>query len=262
MSRKRNIRLLIAFDGGGYGGWQRQKNCLTIQEVLEKSLGIITNEPITVTGAGRTDAGVHAEGMNANFHTSSSIPLPGLLKGLNSMLPPDIRLLDVVDTDPDFHSRFNARGKTYRYDFFNGPIQAPHERFYRVHVPKVSRLEPINECLELLLGTHDFSSFEACGSRDKNITTGKGAVRTLFEARLEQIGPTPAHFSFFFTGDGFLRHMVRNMVGTLFEVGKSKLDSRQFAEIMAARDRNLAGPTAPALGLFLVKVYYDNEEGQ
>ena len=254
--------MLIAFDGSAYGGWQRQKNCLTIQEVLETSLGVITREPITVTGAGRTDAGVHAEGMNANFHTRSSIPLSGLLKGLNSMLPHDIRVLDVTDIDSDFHSRFNASGKTYRYDFFNGPIQCPHERLYRVHVPKVTRLEPVIECLEQLRGTHDFSSFEASGSRDKNITTGKGPVRTLFEARLEQLGPTPAHFSLYFTGDGFLRHMVRNMVGTLFEVGKGKLTPQDFASVLSGRDRSLAGPTAPAHGLFLVKVYYDHGELQ
>ena len=258
MSPVRNIRLVIAYDGGHYGGWQRQKNRLAIQEVLEKALSTITAEPIQLTGAGRTDAGVHALGMNANFHTSSTISLGGLLRGLNSMLPLDIRILHTAVMPDDFHCRYSARGKTYRYDFYNGPIQLPYERLYRVHVPRVIYPEAMEQCLETILGTHDFSSFEATGSRDMTLTTGKGAVRTLFEARLQQ-SDSPHHFSFYFSGNGFLRYMVRNIVGTLFEAGKGKLTADAFSTILNGHDRSLAGPTAPPYGLFLMAVNYNEQ---
>jgi len=253
----RNIRLIIAYDGSNYSGWQRQKNDRTIQETLETALSTITRETVILHGAGRTDAGVHALGMNANFHTHSTITLYGLLKGLNSMLPHDIRILHSAVMDEDFHSRYNAKGKIYRYDFYTGHIQSPHERLYRVHMPRVTYLEPVRGCLEFIQGCHDFSSFEASGSRDKTIISGKGAVRTLFKAELESSEISPDHYSFIFSGNGFLRHMVRNIVGTLFESGKGKLTPEEFRDIIACRNRSFAGPTAPAHGLFLVSVNYN-----
>ncbi|WP_446011542.1 tRNA pseudouridine(38-40) synthase TruA [Candidatus Electrothrix sp.] len=255
--QQRNIRLLIAYDGTNFCGWQRQCNGPTIQEALEKKLGIITQESVQINGAGRTDAGVHALGMVANFITTAPMPASAFGKALNSMLPKDIRILDAVDVSPDFHARFSAQGKSYRYDIFTGPLQLPAERLYRTHFPCSFQPERLQASLNLLIGTHDFSSFEAVGSRDRSRTTGRGAVRTLFHTQCLVDPARPEHFSFCFSGDGFLRHMVRNLVGTLLWVGIGRLSTDQFAAILGARDRKKAAPTAPACGLFLEKVYYD-----
>lgn len=253
---RRNIRLLIAYDGTVFCGWQRQKNELSIQGLLEEKLGIITKETVEVNGAGRTDAGVHAEGMTTNFRTGATMPPHAFLKALNSLLPKDIRILDASDAPPDFHARFDAAGKTYRYDFFTGSIQNPSERLFRTHVPKPFVLDRVLPCLKHLIGSHDFSSFEAVGSRDRSKISGRGAVRTLFRTECTNHADHPEYFSFYFTGDGFLRHMVRNLVGTLFLVGCNRITSEEFLAIFASRDRKLSGPTAPAHGLFLEQVHY------
>ncbi len=255
--QQRNIRLLIAYDGTNFCGWQRQRNGPTIQEALEKKLGIITQETIQIHGAGRTDAGVHALGMVAHFTTTGTMPASAFVKGPNSMLPKDIRILDAVDVPPDFHARFSAQGKTYRYDFFTGPLQLPAERLYRTHLPCSFQPENVQASLDLLVGTHDFVSFEAVGSRDRSRTTGRGAVRTLSQAQCLADPARSEHFSFHFSGDGFLRHMVRNLVGTLLWVGTGRLTTDQFAAILAAKDREQAAPTAPACGLFLERVHYE-----
>ncbi|RUM34004.1 MAG: tRNA pseudouridine(38-40) synthase TruA [Desulfobulbus sp.] len=255
MSQK-NIRLLISFDGTQYCGWQRQKNGPTIQGILEKKIQVITREPSTVNGAGRTDAGVHALGMVANFLTYSRMEAEVFQKALNSMLPKDIRILQSMEVSADFHARYNSTGKTYRYNFFTGTLQPPHERLYRTHTPQSFALNRVESCLEMLIGSHDFSSFEASGSRDPSRIGGRGAVRTL-QTAICQKQPAQEHsYSFLFTGDGFLRHMVRNIVGTLFLVGAKRISPSQFKTILAAKDRQQAGPTAPACGLFLEKVHY------
>jgi tRNA pseudouridine38-40 synthase len=254
--QQRNIRLVIAYDGTNFCGWQRQQNGPTIQEALEKKLGIITQEAIQVNGAGRTDAGVHALGMVANFTTTATMPAAAFSKALNSMLPKDIRILKAEEVALDFHARFSAQGKRYRYDFFTGVLQFPLERLYRTHFPFFFQPERLQGSLDLLIGTHDFSSFEAVGSRDRTRTTGRGAVRTLHQAQCAIDLSQPEHFSLFFSGDGFLRHMVRNLVGTLLWVGSGRLTTEQFAAILAAKDRKKAAPTAPACGLFLEKVHY------
>lgn len=255
---KRNIKLSIAFDGSSYNGWQRQKNARTIQGVLEDCLQKMTRENVTLYGAGRTDAGVHALCMVSHFITSTKIPVSGFVNGLNSMLPTDIRVLNASQEKLDFHSRFQATAKTYRYDFFTGAVQLPIERLYCAHFPGQFDLEKIKLCLQLLIGPQDFSSFEGSGSRDPNIKGGKGSVRNLFQADCRQISNSPEHWSFLFTGDGFLRHMVRNLVGTLIEVGMGKRSLHDFKNIIAAKDRSMAGPTAPARGLFLVLVHYSD----
>lgn len=255
--QQRNIRLVIAYDGTNFCGWQRQRNGPTIQEALEKKLSIITQERMQINGAGRTDAGVHALGMVAHFITTATMPASAFVKALNSMLPKDIRILDAVDVPPDFHARFSAQGKTYRYDFFTGPLQLPAERLYRTHFPCSFDCDRLHPSLDLLMSTHDFSSFEAVGSRDRTLTTGRGAVRTLFQAQCLVDPARPEHFSFRFAGDGFLRYMVRNLVGTLLRVGTGRLSTEQFQAILAAKDRERAAPTAPACGLFLEKVHYE-----
>jgi len=254
---RKNIRLLIAYDGTNYSGWQRQKNGTTIQGLLEEKISVITNDQTVVNGAGRTDAGVHALGMAASFHTDSGMTGQDFQRALNSMLPTDIRILDASETETGFHARFDATSKTYRYDFFCGPVQPPTERLYRTHVQHPFNMDKVRPCLEFLIGSHDFTSFEASGSRDLSRTGGRGAVRTLFTAEGRVDPSRPQYYSFRFRGDGFLRHMVRNLVGTLYLVGSGRMDLKAFQSVLHKKNRDLAGPTAPACGLFLEQVHYE-----
>ena len=250
----RNIKLLIAFDGTHYNGWQRQQHDVTIQGEIESQLARMTGKYPALHGAGRTDAGVHAEGMVANFHTESMISCPTLCKGLNSLLPGAIRILEVQKVPLDFHARFSAKGKHYLYHLHTGPVQMPAERLYSLHYPAKLNEQAISACLEMLTGTHDFASFENSGSRDKNQTTGRGSIRTLSSAEFLKSGQN--NYSFSFIGDGFLRQMVRNLVGTLLEVGRNKRTANDFIAILLAKDRNKGGSTAPAHGLTLQEVLY------
>ncbi|MCL7487676.1 MAG: tRNA pseudouridine(38-40) synthase TruA [Desulfobulbaceae bacterium] len=254
--RPRNIRLLIAYDGSGYSGWQRQQNAPTIQGTIEDRLAVMTTSGITLHGAGRTDAGVHATGMVANFVTTSSIPCAGFMDGLNSMLPKDIRILDVDEMEKDFHSRYNAAGKTYSYTFFTGAVLLPTERLYTAHFRGGLDETMVEQALKHIRGTQDFTSFEAAGSRDVNIPGGRGAVRTLFQATLSRSPAKTDTWVFSFTGDGFLRHMVRNLVGTLMEVGSGRMSSAEFKTVLHSCNRDNAGPTAPSCGLVLNMVHY------
>ncbi len=252
----RTIRLLIAYDGSSYQGWQRQSRGVTVQGELEKRLTLLCAEPISLHGAGRTDAGVHALGMVAHFHTTTHIPVLAFFRGLNSLLPRDIRILGAETAPFDFHSRYNALGKTYRYDFFTGAVQLPSARLYRAHFPGTFNPDRLASVLELLIGTHDFSSFERTGSRDRNAVGGRGPIRTLMHVGcFPQLG-CPDCWSLRLTGDGFLRQMVRNIAGTLIDIGQGKRPPEELAAILAAHDRQYASPTAPACGLFLEKIYY------
>lgn len=257
----RNIRLLLAFDGTAYHGWQRQSSDPTIQGEIEACLARMTGTAVTLHGAGRTDAGVHALGMVANFRTGTDIPCSGLVRGLNSMLAPDIRILDAIEAPSAFHSRFSACGKTYAYSLCTAPIQLPTRRLYATHVPRPLAAEQIRAALARIIGTHDFSSFEGTGSRDRDLDAQdddrRGAIRTLYHAEFLRLAAQPDGWVFRFTGDGFLRHMVRNLVGTLLLVGRGKLTPENFADILARRDRTLAGATAPAHGLALEQVHYE-----
>lgn len=250
----RNLKLTISFDGADYSGWQRQKNAVTIQGELEKALSRICNRQITLHGAGRTDAGVHALAMVANFETSSEIAPEEFQKALNSILPFAIRILAIEEMDAAFHSRFSAFSKAYFYNIETAAIQSPINRLYAVHIPQKLSIDTIELCLNILTGTHDFASFEASGSRDKSITTGRGSVRTLHRATFLKTGDTSYRFEF--SGDGFLRHMVRNIVGTLLDAGKGRTTVAEFKAILAVKDRASAGVTAPAHGLFLKQIYY------
>lgn len=256
MSDPRNIMLVIAYDGTDFCGWQRQAVGSTIQGALEEALATMTSEDVSLQGAGRTDAGVHALAMAANFFTGTNIPCAGFLKGLNSMLPPAIRILKAEEAAAYFHARRSALAKTYSYNVFCGPVQLPSERLYAVQVYARLDTEAMAAGLEYLLGEQDFSSFEAAGSRDLLLENGRGAVRTILEAQLKISGPQQDRLRFVIKGDGFLRHMVRNIVGTLLEVGKGRFPAAEIKNILAARDRDAAGPTAPAHGLFLMKVHY------
>jgi tRNA pseudouridine38-40 synthase len=250
----RNIKLLIAYDGTGFGGWQKQKNAATIQGEIERRLAIMTAGPVTLLGAGRTDAGVHALGMVANFHTDTTIPCRAFLKGLNSLLPPSIRILSAEDVADDFHARFSTKAKTYIYTIFTGPVLLPAERFTVYHIPFPLRFDLISECLEILTGTHDFACFEMTGSRDMCRQGGRGSTRTILAASLNDSGDH--HFQFSITGDGFLRQMVRIMIGTILEVGKGRMSIEDLRHTLQSRDRMQAGPPAPAHGLTLLEIFY------
>ncbi len=252
--RKRRIKLLISYDGTNYSGWQRQKHDSTIQGEIEKCLAIMTRDEIFLHGAGRTDGGVHAETMVAHFDCHSTISDADFMRGLNSMLPGAIRISHAITCDTSFHSRFSATGKRYHYVIFQGKVQPPHSRLYAVHVTSKLLLEPINECLKAIQGTHDFASFENSGSRDKSITNGRGAVRTIYKATLHST--MPGQLVLEFIGDGFLKNMVRNLVGTILDVGRGKITVEEFKAILEAKNRSMGGATAPAHGLFLKEVFY------
>lgn len=251
----RNIKLVLAYDGTDYAGWQRQVGQLSIQQVVEEAIARLTQAQVNLHAAGRTDAGVHAEGMAANFQTESAISLSGLLNGLNSMLPAAIRVLAAENVARDFHARYNATGKVYVYTFMATEIMPPCALRYAVQVRVPFAGEAVRLCLPMLVGTHDFSSFETAGSRDLTNSRGRGAVRTIFVADLAEEADS-AVYRLTISGDGFLRHMVRNIVGTLFAVGRGRLTPLDFQEIVAARDRSQAGTTAPAKGLTLKTVLY------
>lgn len=253
----RTLMLRLAFDGTDFAGWQRQKNEPSIQGEVEARLVRMTGADVTLHGAGRTDAGVHALAMTASFATASAIPCEGLLRGLNSLLPPAIRVLAVAEMAPDFHARFSARGKSYLYHLSSGGVGIPTRRLYSWHVPHRLDLPAMRHCLNQLVGTHDFRAFEAAGSRDPDQQGGRGAVRTIFRAELSgEAAEATMAISIELAGDGFLRHMVRNIVGTLLEVGLGRMSPNDFAAVLAGGDRAAAGPTAPARGLFLKEVYY------
>jgi len=251
----RRLKLLISYDGTSYSGWQRQSHDVTIQGEIERNLSRMTGEDIFLHGAGRTDRGVHARGMVAHFDTISSISCGVFKNGLNSLLPGAIRIHEVIEVEKDFHARFSALQKTYSYLVYTGDVQPPDIRLYSLHRSKQLDIRLMKECIALIIGTHDFSSFENSGSRDKDYPFGRGATRTIFHAEIEESQDTQV-LTFTFTGDGFLRNMVRNLVGTLLEVGRGKVSVYEFEQILLAKNRSAAGPTAPSHGLFLQKVHY------
>lgn len=254
----RTIKLVLAYDGTDYAGWQRQVPARgkTIQGEVESAIHRLLGASVTLYGAGRTDAGVHARGMTAHFQTESDIPLQGMQRGVNCMLPRDIRVMSVENVANDFHARYNASGKRYVYSFWVGETMPPLLLRYAAPVRPPLVIETMRQCLPFLIGSHDFASFEATGSRDQSSEQGRGSVRTIHHAGLEADPVEPGLYHLTVSGDGFLRHMVRNIVGTLFEAGRGRISPDHFAVIIEARQRALAGPTAPACGLVLEEVYY------
>lgn len=243
----RNIRLLLEYDGARFHGWQRQKNALTVQEVLEAALGKLTGEAVKVIGSGRTDAGVHARGQVANFHTASGIPLKAFHGGLNSMLPYTIAVLEAAEASPDFHARKSARAKTYEYRILNRPSRSPLYHHYAWWLGDPLDLKAMDLSAQALMGRHDFTAFQASGSGVKN------PVRGVFTAQWRQV---ENWLVFSITANGFLRGMVRSLVGTMVEVGRGKFPPEHLREVLKNRDRRRAGPTAPPQGLYLVAVVY------
>ena len=246
----KNIKLTVAYDGSVYHGWQRQKNALTVQQVLEEKISLMVESSVILTGSGRTDAGVHALGQVCNFFHNSKIKEEDMIKGLNAILPDDIFIKDAVEVPESFHSRYSATAKTYNYVILNRCEPDIFQRNYLWHIKKTLDIDSMKYCLAKIEGSFDFSSFMASGSKLQNNT-----VRTMFMAKLNLCDHGITNITF--KANGFLRHMVRNIVGTIVEVGLKKRSTAEFMNILAAKDRKAAGKTAPAQGLFLMEVEYD-----
>ena len=243
---RRNCKLTLEYDGSQYHGWQRQLGVLTIQEVLESRLAVIFGGPVGTRASGRTDAGVHARGQVVNFYARTSLAPGEIQRGLNSLLPADIVVLHAEEVADAFHARFSALSKTYEYRILNRPEPSALERHFAWHLRKPLERPAMAACLAAITGRHDFSAFMAAGS---SVTSTE---REIYRAVLET--PDQDHVIFRFEANGFLRHMVRNLVGTLVEVGKGKMDWAAFQRVLASGDRRLAGMTAPARGLYLISV--------
>ena len=249
-----NYRLLIQYDGTDFHGWQVQENARTIQGELERVIGMLESENVSVVGSGRTDAGVHAEGQVANVHLNRGLEPDRLRAAINGNLWRDIRILSAEKAPDEFHARFSARQKTYLYRMVNAPVMSPFWRRFAHHVTRPLDLARMTEASRLLLGEHDWTAFASTK------TDGESKVRTVFDCSLESVWDDRARASiieFRITANGFLRYMVRSLVGTLLDVGHGLKDSDTIHTALVGGDRSLAGNTAPANGLTLLRVDYD-----
>jgi tRNA pseudouridine38-40 synthase len=246
----RRIKATVAYDGTNYHGWQVQPGLSTIQAELQRVVSEIEGHPVKVHGSGRTDAGVHALAQVAAFSIDNPIPCENLQRAINRLLPRDIRILTVEEAAPAFHPRFAARRKTYEYRIYRGESCSPFERLYVHHYPYPLDTERMTALAPLLEGEHDFSVFSASDEKDQ---LGRSAVRCISVSRLEQ---QSERLVYRVTGSGFLKHMVRNIVGVLLEAGKGNVDRAGIEARLQPGSLIPAGPTAPARGLFLVSVEY------
>jgi tRNA pseudouridine38-40 synthase len=246
---RRNVKLVIAYNGAAYHGWQRQAAGLdTVQECVEAAAGRVLGHPVTVFGAGRTDAGVHAEGQSANLYTTNfAIPLAGLRRAVNSRLPRDIAVVSAMEAPDDFHASRSAAGKTYRYRIHVGPVRRVALRGQVYDYGRPLNVERMRQAGRRLVGTHDFRGFAQSAEAREN------TVRTIFSCEAAEEGEE-IHVTT--RGNGFLYNMVRNIVGTLIEVGRGRWEPDRIDRVMASRNRADAGPTAPPDGLYLVCVHY------
>ena len=245
----RHIRLVVEYDGTNLSGWQRQDNGPSVQQHLEEALAQMLQHDVQVTGASRTDAGVHALAQIATFRTERAIPLHGIRRGLNSLLPERIAIRAADEVSEDFHPRFSATGKHYRYAILTRPDRSPLLRDRAWHHADPLALEPMREAARALIGEHDFAAFRAAGCSAKTTLRRVDAI--------DFTRPEPDLLAIDVRGNAFLRHMVRIIVGTLSECGTGRRPVSDVSEILASRDRTRAGVTAPAHGLTLVEVRYD-----
>lgn len=243
-------KLLIAYDGTDYSGWQLQPNGVSIQALIEKALQTILRRPTHLIGSGRTDAGVHAIGQVAHFKHEQPLDHLRLVLSLNGLLPPTIRILSAEDAPLTFHARFSAEGKIYHYHLGIGPIATPFQRLYRTQIRQLIDQDLLRQAAQLFVGTRDFTSF---ANEAHKGSASRNAVRTL--KRLDVV-PEEGGLRLEFESNGFLYKMVRNIAGTLIEVAKGKYTLDDIPKLFEARDRRCVGLAAPPNGLFLVKVNY------
>lgn len=272
----RNLKLILAYDGADFAGWQVQPGRATIQGTLASAIGRLTGENVLPQGSGRTDAGVHALAQVASFQTASPIPIDNWIKALNDILPASIRVLEAAEMSADFHARKSARAKTYRYRIYRGAVCPPFLARYVWHYPFPLDEGSMVSAASVVVGEHDFTSFAAvdpqrvermAAETDSSRKSGEASpsnndaqlaaeisnVRTVFSSTWICEGE---EFIYEIRGSGFLHHMVRNLVGTFLLVGKGSLTRTDVQRILEARQRSAAGPTAPACGLYLVSVEY------
>ena len=244
----KNFKITIEYDGSAYHGWQRQAKGRTIQGEIENALATMTGNDVSVTGSGRTDAGVHALSQTANFRCATLMSPEVFLKGLNSLLPKDI-VITACESVPDtFHARYDVKSKTYQYRILNRPLPAAINRQYSWHIRKKLDLKAMQTALKRITGRHDFKAFEGSGSPRSD------SIRHIMTADL--VKTDDEYLVLTLEGNGFLKFMARNIVGTLVDVGLGKITPDVFEHILASKNRSLAGITAPAHGLFLVDVKY------
>lgn len=246
----RNIRLYLAYDGTNYLGFQIQPKGPTIQGILQEILSQILGHKVKIRSAGRTDAGVHALCQVAHFLTTSNKPLEVIFKALNGLLPKDISVWRVEEVDFKFHPQRDVLKKTYQYYIYNSPIRNPLIRLYSWWVPEPLNISAMENCLHEIIGTKDFASFRKSGSEVKT------TIRTIYSAKFIWSKEINNLLIFEITGKGFMRYMVRNIVGALVEVGKGKLTLEEFKSIIEAKDRRVAPPPAPPQGLILKHIEY------
>lgn len=244
----KNFLLIIEYDGTDFHGWQRQNDQRTIQGEIEKVLKRMTRQDISLTGSGRTDAGVHALAQVANFFCRTHITPEGFHSGLNSLLPPGIIIRACREVNPDFHARFHVKSKTYRYHIVNRNPPLAIGRHYAWHIRQPLDVAAMRQAARHLLGRHDFKTFEAVGSPRSH------TVREISQISLQRENPELLVFEI--TANGFLRYMVRKIIGTLVDVGRGRQCPDEFQSILKSKDRSRSGATAPARGLFLVRVHY------
>lgn len=244
---KRNIKLIIEFDGNKYAGWQIQNNANTVQETITRAIEELTGEEINLIGSSRTDAKVHARGFCANFITSSTIPPDKFKQAINNKLPEDIVIINSNLVSDDFHARYSSKGKKYTYDILNREQPPALCRNYMYFYKKKLDINKMKKAVEFFIGEHDFASFQNTGS---NVRT---TIRTIYDFTIDTSGDI---ISISITGNGFLYNMVRIIIGTLIQVGIGKIDPTDITEIINSRNRKNAGPTAPPQALCLQEVYY------
>lgn len=246
----RNIKLVLEYNGSTFFGFQKQPGKPTIQEVLEKALSGFFNRKMKISAAsGRTDTGVHAEGQVVNFKTSSGHALWQIQKGLNALLPPPVVVKEIQEVPPDFHARYSVRSKIYEYRVWNHPCRSPLIAGRTFHVPTRLNVTKMRQAAKAFMGKHDFRSFTSVAAMKK----GSSCVRTIHRFQIKKQG----HLILMrVEADGFLFHMIRNMAGTLLEVGRGKRKVEDVATTLRAKDRRLAGMTAPSEGLTLIRVTY------
>jgi len=249
----RNLKIVLAYDGSEFSGWQVQPDAATIQGTLASAIGRITGEKVLPQGSGRTDAGVHALAQVATFATASPMPAENMVKALNDALPSSIRVLQASEAPSEFHARKSARAKTYRYRMYRETICPPFLARYVWHYPYPLDEDAMREAAALVVGEHDFTSFAAVDPERGREDGPASNVRQIFLAGWEREG---LEFVYTVRGSGFLHHMVRNLVGTFVLVGKGTLNPEDITRILAARNRSAAGATAPASGLYLGSVEY------